>query len=158
MRPKYFEIAVPTTGGAYSAGNCVGGLLAIPYPTGFDQWVLKNIYVVDQANQGAELFLNFFRSKPAGTFTDQAGITFTAADSLLLVASVEVLAANYKTSGTMAIADTAYSIGGFTVCPTDGTPPLMYVVMTTSGTPTYGAGSGATSKLRLAGSVLVDQR
>jgi len=163
MRPKLFPISVTTVGGAYSAGNVVGGLLTLPVGQGTGQWALKNLYVVDLANQGAELMVHFFKSKPVGTYTDQAALSWGAGDTSLLVASVEVLAATYKTQNAVAIAETAYSVNGYTVMPSTApidnsaaTPwyPLAYVVMTTTGTPTYGAGA----KILLNVGLLVDER
>jgi hypothetical protein len=157
MRPSYFQYGVPTTANAYSAGNVVGGLLPIPYPSGSGQWVLKNLYVIDLANQGAQLMAHFFPSLPAGTYTDQAALSFGTGAAALLVASVEVLAATYKTQNAVSIAETAYSVGGYTDIPaTGGGSPLMYVLLTTTGTPTYGAGTHDAPKLILKGSLLRD--
>jgi hypothetical protein len=71
---------------------------------------------------------------------------------------VEVLAATYKTQNSVALAETAYSVGGFVTMPKSaGAAPILYVLMTTSGTPTYGAGTHtANTKLYLSGTLLVD--
>jgi hypothetical protein len=121
---------------AYSAGNCVGGLITLTgaLRTGGPlTGLLQSVFVADKSNQKAALDLLFFTSIPAGTFTDHAAFpTLTQADALLVRRRVSIAASDYVTVGGSAFADIS-AIGKVI----SGAATTLYLAIATTGTPTY---------------------
>lgn len=121
---------------AYSSGDVVGGLVNLGALRAISATaVLKSLVVLDSANQKAALTILLFSGLPAGTFTDNGALVLSAADLALVVAKVNVLASDYETVASRAIAqlDLSLVLKGL-----DGTRNL-YMVIVTTGTPTYTA-------------------
>lgn len=122
---------------AYSAGDVVGGeinLGAIGSPN--YSGVLKNISIVDKANQKAALTVLFFEGDlSGGTYDDNGALTLTAADWAKFLGKVEVVAGDYTTINSRAYATVEASI----IVKTDTLKQLRAIVVTT-GTPTYAVG------------------
>ena len=89
--------------GAYTAGMCLGGLIAITVEK-YKSLSLESLHVSDADNKKAPLDILFFDVQPAGTFTDAAAPTISAADSKLITARASVAAADYVTNGGIGIA------------------------------------------------------
>lgn len=123
---------------AYSAGNCVGGLLtltsAMRISGGSGAWA--KLTITDHANQKAPLDILLFKSSPAGTFTDHAAFpTMTAADNALVSARISIAASDWVTVGGSAYVTKL--VGPLPV--TASGSANLYAAMNTSGTPTYAA-------------------
>lgn len=137
-------IVTPTiTAGAYSAGNCVGGLQtltsAMRVSGGSGAWAKLNI--TDHANQKAAMTVLVFKSSPAGTFTDHAAFpTMTAADNQLVAATVTIATSDWTTVGGSAYCTKV--VGPMPVSATGSAN--LFAAVNTSGTPTYAATSDLT--------------
>jgi hypothetical protein len=144
-----------TTDGLYASGDCVGGKIqaADIMRPGKATAVLQDIEIWDNSNQKAPLLIDFWFSTPGGTFTDNAPSAPAGADVTYYLGTVQVTAANYITTGTVARATlTGLGLvlrGGSAA----GTTRTFYITITTTGTPTYGANN---SSLYLKLGILLD--
>jgi hypothetical protein len=118
---------------AYTAGDVVGGLLAIPFTRVGGGGLLRRLMVIDDDNEKTELTVYVFDQQPS-TIADDAAFAPTVADLKKLIGSVVAAAADYVTLGANAIAvkanidmDISAPVGSI----------WAYVVCT--GTPTYAA-------------------
>lgn len=142
-----------TSGSAYSAGNCVGGLMQL---TNFFRvpgtGILESLIVTDSSNQAAAMSLLLFVSNPTGqgsfAATDKTAFTFGNAN-ILLQGIVNIAAADYTVVNSTAIAmKTGLGIA------IRGQPSnlALYAALVTSGTPTW----ASTTPLNLFLGVLLD--
>lgn len=135
---------VTVTAGAYSAGNCVGGLLtltsAMRISGGSGAWA--KLTMTDHANQKAPLDILLFKSSPAGTFTDHSAFpTMSTADNALVSCRISVAASDWVTIGGSAYLT---KLVGPLPCVASGSANL-YAAINTSGTPTYAATTDLTA-------------
>jgi hypothetical protein len=137
-----------TASGAYTANDAVGDLQSIRLATFHGAGVLKDIKVIDTDNQKAPLTILIFRDQPSGIAADNAAYVLSAADAKLLIAKVNIAAADYETIGARAVADVEVSkvFRGAPDTP-GGTEDRrnLWVSVLTTGTPTY----TTTSSLRI---------
>lgn len=131
------ELVPAISTGAYTAGDCVGTIMAVPV-TQYGTTVLKNVVVTDADNEKANLTLLFFKRSPAGTYTDNGAFPLSAGDLSLIVGKVNIVSGDYETIASRAVADVDCSI----VLKAEGneSPPTsqnIYVGVLTTGTPTY---------------------
>ncbi len=137
------------TAGAYSAGNVVGGIQTIgPLGSAFGRGIIKDIAVVDKANQKAAMTVLFFSDNPtASTFTDKAAPVIAAADEGKFLGKVEIATTDWTTIGAKAVAtkecSTVIASLIAAALQTDGQRTI-YSVVVTSGTPTYASTSDLT--------------
>ena len=122
---------------AYQAGDVVGGLLTLPCGPS----TLRQVKLVDNDNEGAELSLYLFRGTPTSIADDAAfASAFTEADNRLLIDEPLVFSTyttinNEKKSIKGGHADGAGL--GIECTPVDGLNIYAYAVCTA--TPTYAA-------------------
>lgn len=156
MRLQPFDLAVTTTSTPYSSGDVVGvGTtgLQITIGTGLGYGVLKNLCVVDASNQSAALTFLFFKSQPTGPYTDNGAFAWGVGDKALVNPPLLVPAADYSTVNGVALANHEFSSGVSWPVPVDGKVPILWLVIVTTGTPTYGANS---TSLRICGSLVIE--
>jgi len=88
---------------AYTANDCVGGLLKCVYGTGGGA-LLRWVKVLDYAAQSEPYIIHLYRSTPA-TIADDAAFAPTDAMGLLEIGQITVVAGDYKTAN-----GSAYSV------------------------------------------------
>ena len=99
---------IPTSAGAYTAADCVGGLLQIKDVMTCDNGtaILKSIQVRDNANQKQPLTIILFSSQPTGaTTTDNSAFAYGTSSFLKQIAKINILATDYETIDSKATAD-----------------------------------------------------
>jgi hypothetical protein len=130
----------PTVGGgAYSAGDAVGGKQTLTGVAGSagGTVAIESVVVTDVSNQKAPFTILFFDADPsAATITNNAAFAFST-DAAKLVGKVNVAASDYETVDSKAVA-VVKSIA--LMLKANGTADL-YAAVVTTGTPTY-AGAG----------------
>jgi ethanolamine utilization microcompartment shell protein EutS len=124
---------------AYTSGDAVGGkqTLTSAMRVSGGKSILQTLTVIDKADQKQPLTVLFFDSDPtAATITDNAGFVFST-DISKFVGKVNVLAADYETVNSIALA-TISNIG--LLLKASGSANLFAAVVTT-GTPQFSATS-----------------
>lgn len=138
------KLAVPTSAGAYTAADCVGGVITLD---GIDvankTAIIQNIFVRDLAGQAADLTILLFDRHPVtvggATCTDAAAFAF-GSSMPYLIGSVSVATADYITIDGETILNID-NIGKVVKTLSDG--PI-YLVVVCTGTPTYGLSAAGT--------------
>lgn len=146
---------VVTSGSAYAAGNAVGGLLTIDKNATGDfpiqepglSAILRNLVVIDLANQKPNLDLYLFSKAPATTPTDKSAWSPVDADLLALLAHIPIATGDFTSINSRAYADSSNQRGLNRVLKPDWAAgkTALYGVLTTSSTPTF----TSTSSLQL---------
>lgn len=141
-----------TAGSAYTTGNVVGGLIALPNMVRPNpgSGVLQAVRLTSKSNQSASEFdVTFFSSQPtASTWTDKAAPAIAAGDVPLVQPPVKLPTTNaFIGLGT----HTVYGVGGI-LRPIKLAQKTLYAVITVVGTPTF----PTTSDLQLCASVQQD--
>lgn len=95
----------------YSTGDCLGGKItlanAVRIAGGASR--LENLLITDKANQKPGGYIYIFNADPtAATLTDNAAAAFST-DVSKIIARIDVSAADYITTGTIAVADVPYA-------------------------------------------------
>ncbi len=130
---------------AYSANMVVGGKNAFNLlRTVNGSGKLQSVALIDNSNVKAAMTLLFFSQNPIGVYLDHASFTWSAADTDTLIRKVNIATADYETINGKAVADIssiAKDIYG-----TNGDTNI-YVVMITTGTPTYATTNALTLKI-----------
>lgn len=124
---------------AYVANNVVGGIqtLAAALRNATNGGILQNVSVMDAAAQGAQLSLFFFKALPAGgTYADHGALVLAAADLPNFLGKVDLAAANYDPAGT---ATKVNSLNNINMVLEGDASGNVYVIATTTGTPTFTA-------------------
>lgn len=126
--------------GAYSSGDCVGGLLtfsgALSGPTKTGR--VRSVKVTDLDKQNAALTLLLFSANPtASTLTDNAVVVIATADQTKLLPYVAVLATDYQTFSTSSLATVSSLLSGVWSATLGSGSGILYGVLMTTGTPTY---------------------
>jgi uncharacterized membrane protein len=133
------KVAVPTTTGAYSSGQCVGGLLTIPnavLDSGASAKVVS-VTVMDKAKQKIAADLFFLSGSPGTAPTDKAAADIASADRDLALGSIQIPAGNYADLANCAVGTAMQT--GLLVKPSTKNTKDLYAFLVTRGTPTYGA-------------------
>ena len=100
MRVSQQQIKVVPNASAYSAGYCIGGVLAVPSmqrPQGPGGTVIFGVTVVDPQHQTAAndaMTLLVFNQQPTGSYTDHTNCQVAAADVPSLVAQLSIASTN----------------------------------------------------------------
>jgi hypothetical protein len=128
---------------AYTAGQCVGGLLRFPgfFCGGKSTGVLLDLAVKEIGTQKPGLTILVFSARPAGTFTDGAAPTLSAADWALVTAIVNVATTDYTSvdaTHQCAVKNPSLAVRGEAPDPQGGAGDLHLVALAT-GTPTLGS-------------------
>jgi hypothetical protein len=144
--PAILQPVITTTGTAYTSGDVVGGLLSFKPGSGKDgNGEIRSLALSDDTNQSAALTLLFFKSLPAGTYTDNGAFAWGTGDVNLFIGSIAILTTDYTTFNSKGVVCFPTQLGVQWKIPTDptGTPniPILYGVLVTTSTPTYGANS-----------------
>lgn len=127
-----------TASSAYTAGNCVGGLLTFTGMVRRVSAILQSIHVSCKTVQTGGLKLYMFNSNPsATTFTNKTAPSLNAADVAKCI-GVFTLSTPDNGLGTHTVWNLD-GIGKAFVLPTAGAP--LYGLLVTSGTPTFGSTS-----------------
>lgn len=137
-KTKCISPSITTSAGAYTSGDCVGGVLTLDAPVSDvnGTCILKSIVVKDNANQNADLTVLIFNSNPSGaTTTDNSAFAWGSTSFPKCVGRFNVSASDYESINSKSIAnvDTIAS-----PIQSDGSV-LLYAVVITTGTPTYAA-------------------
>lgn len=126
---------------AYSAGDCVGGILTLPAALlpRTAGGTLVSLAVTDASDQKAALEVLVFDAEPSGgTYTDNGALALSAADLSHLLARVPVATSDYVTVGSVAVA----TVGAVNKALAAGAAVTdLYAVVMATGTPTYAAGT-----------------
>lgn len=140
------RVTFTATAGAYSAGQCLGGVLTVPniiraQNTGGA--ILSGVSFVDAAHNTAAndaLTLLVFNAQPSGTYTDQAACAIAAADRTKFVGQLVIAASNCnQDSGpatTVCTITPSLPLNAASLPPTSSNT---WVVPIVQATPTYGA-------------------
>jgi hypothetical protein len=137
------------TAGAYSSGNVMGGIRTLAlFRLAGGSGVLTDLFITDKGNQKAPLTILFFESLPAQTYTDKAACPALTTDVPALVGQLLVAAADYTTTGGIAV---AHKSGlALNMANADVTPGKnLYAVLVTTGTPTPASTSDLTFSYRM---------
>lgn len=139
------QVTFTATAGAYSAGQCLGGILTVPNmvrPQGPGGALIAGVSFLDSAHQTAAndaMTLLVFSAKPTGTYTDQANCQIAAADRPSFIGAIAIAAANcaQDQGPTTTVCTVTPNL------PVNGAMPLtsssIWVVPVVAATPTYGA-------------------
>lgn len=96
-------LAITTSGAAYIAGDCVGGIISIPtvnLSTG-RRVALKGLTINDKGGVAPSLNIYFFPSTPTGgTYTDNAPLVWGSLDNALCCGHIQVLNGDYITDAS----------------------------------------------------------
>lgn len=144
---KIYTITPPIATGIYVAGNVVGGLITLAdfFESVSGVSEIINIAANDNANQKAVLNFMFFKSKPAGTYADSTAFIPSQADLNLIGATVQIPTTSYVSATASAFGDVGNirkkiqaTKANLQLGP-NSVAKNAYLVIFTSGTPTYGA-------------------
>lgn len=130
--------------GAYSKGNCLGGILTITgaVTPGQHGTITQSVTVVDPTGQDAPIDFLFFSVKPTGTYTDNAAcaISTTAVNGVTDAANLIGIVnfTSYTTYGTPGAGTTSQLAIPMTNAPGGGVG-VLWAVPVVQGTPTYGS-------------------
>jgi hypothetical protein len=152
MSMSWQQVQFTATAGAYSAGQCLGGVLAVPNMVrsgGPGGAVLAGVSFLDSAHNTAAndaMTLLVFGAKPTGTYTDQAGCAIASADRASFIGQAVIASANCnQDSGpatTVCTITPNLALSNINGAGASTTPPVgstIWVVPVVTATPTYGA-------------------
>lgn len=153
---KPVAVTPTITAGAYHAGDCIGGKIALADaarvtdgPETQRGTMLNTIDVIDAANQKKTLALLFWSANPAdSTWTDNAAPVIHANDRAKFMGVKVIYPSDYISVGTTAVASVAWNKA---MQPAAGSANLYLTIMTPDA-PTY----VAVSDLRLSFDFLPD--
>jgi hypothetical protein len=137
------EVTPTVTAAAYSANNQVGGIQTL---TGvcFDEnrfGQLSSITLIDKAAQSAAMSIFFFDQLPTVASTDKNALDITDAEmASKCIGQVTIAAGDYQSTSSNSVACKTFSLP--LKSRAVGTPGgTLYVVVKTTGTPTYASTS-----------------
>lgn len=130
------QITTQTTqNAAYSAGNCVGGLITLTNAmrTSGGTGIIQSIHLIDKDNQKAAMDLLVFNANPtAATITDKTAFVYST-DITKQIARIPIAASDYVTYNSIA----TVSLGGLSKIVKANGSQTLYGALVTSGTPSY---------------------
>ena len=120
----------------YASGDLIGTKMTLAGAAKLSRvGRINSIVIADQAKQDAAIDVIFFDSNPSTTtFTDNAALDVADADTLKIIASVKIVAADYSDFADNSVATKAVDLGFATVGGGD-----LYACLVSRGTPTYAA-------------------
>lgn len=130
---------ITTSEAVYSAGDCIGGKVSTaPAIEPEAHAMVRGITLKDDKNQKPGLQVLFFRSSPAGTYTDNSPVAPTTADMQQLMGIVSIAAADWVTiqGTTKAVVSKELQLPVGT-----GSDLYLHFVLVATTTPDYAAGS-----------------
>lgn len=140
------QVALTPTATAYSAGQCLGGVMTVNglvRSNGVGGTIVTQIDIVDTTGSNAAVDLLIFNAKPTGTYTDQANCTVAAADQPRLVGLVPnatfTCAQDQPATTGICQATPAILVTAATGTTSPVTATSFWVVAIMRGTPTYGS-------------------
>jgi hypothetical protein len=142
------SVTITPNASAYSAGQCLGGILAVPgmiRPASPGGTIIQGVTLVDPAHQTAAndaMNIWVFNQLPTGTYTDHAACNLAAADIGKFVGTIPIAAANCMLdaapTNTICSVTTSLYLTALPPNITGGSSSLWFVPVITA-TPTYGA-------------------
>lgn len=134
---------ITTTATPYTSGDVIGGLIPL-YPGGClpGYGTVQAVNLIDTLNQKPPLTLLLFNQKPTGgTYTDNLPFAWGAGDYAKLADGgiIGVATADFVTIASVGIAAPACQSNLRWDSFADGSPPNVWMVIVSGGTPTYGA-------------------
>lgn len=142
----HFKIATATptisASAAYAANDQVGGIQTLTLPDDCAQrlYTLLSLRVVDAAAQSAGLQFLFFNSLPTVASSDNAALNISDTEMLKFVGAATITSSHYVTTSANSAASLPIASTGIVMQPAQ-TSTALYVVVKTTGTPTYGSTS-----------------
>jgi hypothetical protein len=143
------QVTVTPNSAAYSAGQCLGGVLTLPnmvQPQGLGGTLLGAVTFVDPQHQSAAndaLNILFFNKLPTGTYTDHANCQVAAADAPNLVGVLSIVSSNCVQDQGPTTTICTLIPGGGSGLPLNAPMPIaastLWAVAIVAATPTYGA-------------------
>jgi hypothetical protein len=140
------QVTFTATAGAYSAGQCLGGVLTVPglvRPGGPGGAMLTGVSFLDAAHQTAAndaMDILLFSQAPSGTYTDQANCQVASADRTKFIGTVSIAAANCTQdqgpTTTLCTITPTFPLVSLPLPVVSGT---VFAVPIVKATPTYGA-------------------
>lgn len=136
------QVAVVPNASAYSAGQCVGGVLAVPNMVrvggSLNGTIIADVDIVDTTGSDVSIDLFVFSQAPTGTYTDHAACTVAVADRAFLRGVI--LGANATcakdSAGTTGI---CRGTPALSISQTGQNSNALWFLPIMRGTPTYGA-------------------
>lgn len=117
------------TVGAYASGAVVGGVMSFTvFRLVNGSGILDDIFITDKGNKKPPLTLLFFEHVPGQTYTDNVACPTIAADVGFLVGQALIAAADYTTTGAIAIAHKTLLGLNLQNADTTGTKKILYCV------------------------------
>ncbi len=98
-----FTFTPAVTAGAYSAGNVVGGMIAVPGAVrpGVLSGILYGLCILAKSNTAPPLTLYFLRNaQQGGLYTDNAALTWNVNDFADVIATHTIAAADWISAGS----------------------------------------------------------
>lgn len=141
-KSKLFTVEVPTKTLAYSSGDNVGGLIQLKniVTSNNGTAILKQIVIIDNDGQAAPLTFMFFDKDPSslGIITDNIGFSWGSGSIEGCIAKINIATADYDgvINGKYILDKDIYS----KVLQTTDESKDLYLVIITTGTPTYTTG------------------
>ncbi len=128
------KIVATSASPAYSSGDCIGGLITLDAGevSSKDGDLLHMLTIIDKSNQKSDLKLILFQADPTSASLTDNGAFSWGSDIGLCVGVVSIVAADYVTINSQAVA-TVSNVG----CKFRGNGNTCYAVLMSSGTPTY---------------------
>lgn len=139
--------ALTVTAGAYSTGQCVGGLKTLDLSNYKDALsiLLQSVTLVDQAKQSIGMDLIVFDSNPSGTtFTDNATLDMADADMSKILAVVPIT--SYASFNDNSVGYAANLSLPIMLDPTAPSTPI-YTTIVARGAPTFAATTDLVQRL-----------
>lgn len=121
----------------YSANDNVGAKFAIPGAVRVSAGlgIMQSVIIVDKSEQAVPLTILLFKSEPAGSYVDNAPEAVSAADWLLFLGQMDIVAADYATRANASVV----SLGGYNLDIKAAAGTTIYGLIVTTDTPTYTA-------------------
>lgn len=136
--------SITTSAGAYSANDQVGSVITLPSvvryekSSGIGTAILTSIVVVDQAAQTSAMDIFFFNASPTVASSDNAALNISDAEMTSKCIGYASVSTFSTTSANSVGAATNLNLPVWTAADSSS----IYAIIKTTGTPTYGSGTG----------------
>lgn len=102
------KVTPTVTASAYSSGKVIGGVISVAnaFRSAELSGILHRLYITSKNNIQPTLHIYLFDTNPSnGTYTDQVALTWNATDFGYVVGCIQIVASNWVSDGTKAVAD-----------------------------------------------------
>lgn len=143
IETKYVTVTPTVTAGAYTAGDAVGSLMTFENITcsNMQKGQITSVQVTDKSDNAVEYDLILFKSLPGGTFTNDAPVDPLDDDLLLMLPFIHLAdtdRVSFADNGMSSLASLFSNASGYSAT---SLPGIIYAVLKTEDTPTYGSTS-----------------